>query len=147
MNTTVYGRQLGYWEDDVTTEYWSEAAAQAAHINGSIYEIQYGSVRKPVWYIMMLEELVSVSHFDEYGNAPLEYTFEKLKDGTLFRNETTIREFGQGFEKVLKVTQNFYDRRKKLCTVIHLGKGGFEKSRKVVGKSAASIRHVISIGD
>ena len=37
MDTVVYGRQLGYWENDVTTEYWSEVAAREAHINGSIY--------------------------------------------------------------------------------------------------------------
>ena len=132
MDTVVYGRQLGYRENDVSTQYWDETAAREAHINGSIYEIQYGTVRKPIWYIMMLEELISVSHFDEYINAPLEYTFKKLKDGTLFRNETTIRECGQGLGNVRKGTLNLYDRRKRLCTIIYYDKRGFEASRKVV---------------
>ena len=132
MESIIYGWRLGYWEDDVTTQYWDESKAFEAHNNGTMYEVQYGSVHKPIWYMIVKQDSIDVSLFDNYLNVPLVYAFKRLKDGTLFRDYTMIRECGQSSDSVLKATLNLYDRQKRLCTIVYHDKRGFESSRKVV---------------
>ena len=132
MDKLYYGYRLGEWTS-ILSEYWDESKAKLAHDNHTMYAVQYGTKEKPIWYILMDHDGGYVQFFDEYSNVRMSYSFAKLKDGTVFRKYTIVRNYGNAKNELISGVENFYDRKKLTCTVIYYDDGnGFETSRKEV---------------
>ncbi|MEP6755617.1 MAG: hypothetical protein ABJA67_08965 [Chthonomonadales bacterium] len=116
MDEMHYGFRLGTWTSSLS-EYWSEERARKAHATGEQYEAQFGTKEKPLWYVLINTEIAVSQRFDGYGNVWLSATYQRLKDGNLFRKTTSKFEMAPGNHVFIKTTCNIYDSKKQTCIV------------------------------